>query len=187
MDIGQIYYFDDRRITETGTDTSKSSDIIGDIAAHYGNWSGVAGIQWDTDLNQTEKGNASIHYEDNKDRIVNLGYSKRRQTINNLESIEQTDFSFVAPLTRDVTILGRWNYSLAQERELETIAGLSYDSCCWSMIVALQRHLVNSTSIDEEYDNTILFQLVLKGLGSVSGDSATNTLKSSILGFKEHY
>jgi len=75
--------------------------------------------------------------------------------------------------------------SLAQERELETIAGLSYDSCCWSMILALQRYLVNSSSIDEEYDNTILFQLVLKGLGSVSGDSATDRLKSSILGFKE--
>ena len=186
--IGQIYYFDDRRVTLSGTpETANSSDIIGDIAARYGRWSGKAGIQWDVDQNQTEKGNASLHYEDKKDRIVNLGYSKRRQTINNLEAIEQTDFSFVAPITNDVMLLGRWNYSLEQERELETIAGLSYDSCCWSMIVALQRHLVNSTSIDEEYDNTILFQLVLKGLGSVSGDSATNTLKSSILGFKEHY
>ena len=183
--IGQIYYFDDRRITESGPETANTSDVIGDVVANYGNWRGKAGIQWDVDLNQTEKGNASIHYENNKNYIVNLGYSKRRQTINNLEAIEQTDFSFVAPVSNDITLLGRWNYSLAQERELETIAGLSYDSCCWSMILALQRYLVNSSSIDEEYDNTILFQLVLKGLGSVSGDSATDRLKSSILGFKE--
>ena len=118
---------------------------------------------------------------------MNLGYNKRRQTINNVEAIEQTDFSFVAPVSNDITLLGRWNYSLQQERELETIAGLSYDSCCWSMILAYKRFLVNSSSIEEEYDNTILFQLVLKGLGSVSGDSATETLRNSILGFKEQY
>ncbi len=53
------------------------------------------------------------------------------------------------------------------------------------MIVAMQRNLVQSSTIDEDYNSTILFQLVLKGLGSVSGDSAVDKLKQSILGYKD--
>jgi LPS-assembly protein len=118
---------------------------------------------------------------------LNLGYSKRRETTENPEALEQSDISFVAPVSRDITLIGRWNYSLEQQRDLETIAGISYESCCWSTIIALQRNLVSSSTIEEDYDTTILFQLVLKGLGSVSGDTAVERLKQSILGFKDEY
>ena len=39
---------------------------------------------------------------------------------------------------------------LHSPEDLEIIAGISYESCCWSTIIALQRNLVNSSSIDEE-------------------------------------
>jgi LPS-assembly protein len=185
--IGQIYYFDDRRVTLDGVpDTSKSSDIIAEISGTISNWSATAGMQWDIEQHNSAKHNAALQYESGN-TIFNLGYSKRRETPTNPEALEQTDFSFVAPVSKDITLIGRWNYSLEQQRDLETIAGISYESCCWSTIIALQRNLVTSSSIDEDYDNTILFQLVLKGLGSVSGDSAVEKLKQSILGFKDEY
>ena len=186
--IGQIYYFDDRRVTLDGIpDTSKSSDIIAEISGNLGNWSATAGMQWDIEQHNSAKHNASLHYESGNDTILNFGYSNRRETLINPEALEQTDLSFVAPVSKDITLIGRWNYSLEQQRDLETIAGISYESCCWSTIIALQRNLVTSSSIDEDYDNTILFQLVLKGLGSVSGDSAVDRLKKSILGFNDEY
>jgi LPS-assembly protein len=186
--IGQIYYFDDRRVTLDGIpDTSKSSDIIAEISGNLGNWSATAGMQWDIEQHNSAKHNASLHYESGNDTILNFGYSNRRETLINPEALEQTDLSFVAPVSKDITLIGRWNYSLEQQRDLETIAGISYESCCWSTIIALQRNLVASSSIDEDYDNTILFQLVLKGLGSVSGDSAVDRLKKSILGFNDEY
>jgi LPS-assembly protein len=183
--IGQIYYFDDRRVTLDGIpDTSKSSDIIADISGTLGNWSATASMQWDIEQHNSAKHNASLHYESGNNTLVNLGYSNRRETPTNPEALEQTDISFVAPVGKDITLIGRWNYSLEQHRDLETIAGISYESCCWSTIIALQRNLVSSSTIDQDYDNTILFQLVLKGLGSVSGDSAVERLKQSILGFR---
>ena len=186
--IGQIYYFDDRRVTPTGIPaTSKSSDIIGEISGTVKNWTANAGMQWDIERHNSSKHNASLHYESGDNAIFNLGYSRRRETPTNIEALEQTDISFVAPVGKKYTLIGRWNYSLEQERDLEVIAGLSYDSCCWSTIIALQRNLVTSSTIDEDYDNSILFQLVLKGLGSVSGDSAVDKLKQSILGFKDEY
>ena len=184
--IGQIYYFEDRRVTPTGTpETNKSSDIIAEISGTLSDWNAKAGMQWDIERHNTSKSNASVHYRSDKNTIFNLGYSRRRETLINIEPLEQTDVSFVAPVGNKVTLIGRWNYSLEQERDLETIAGLSYESCCWSTIIALQRTLVSSSSIDEDYDNTILFQLVLKGLGSVSGDSAVDKLKQAILGFTD--
>jgi LPS-assembly protein len=184
--IGQIYYFEDRKVTPTDIPaTSKSSDIIAEISGTLSNWNAKAGAQWDIERHNTAKSNASIHYRSENSTIFNLGYSRRRETLENIEALEQTDLSFVAPVGKKITLIGRWNYSLEQERDLETIAGLSYESCCWSTIVALQRTLVSSSSIDEDYDNTILFQLVLKGLGSVSGDSAVDKLKQSILGFSD--
>ncbi|UCB53943.1 MAG: LPS assembly protein LptD [Thiotrichales bacterium] len=186
--IGQIYYFDDRQVTQTGIpETSKSSDIIAEINATVSNWSANAGMTWDIERHNSSKHSASLHYENENNAIFNLGYSRRRATTTNIEPLEQTDVSFVAPVGRKFTLIGRWNYSLEQERDLETIAGISYESCCWSMIVALQRNLVQSSTIDEDYNNSILFQLVLKGLGSVSGDSAVDKLKQSILGFKSEY
>jgi len=186
--IGQIYYFDDRRVTPDDIpETSKSSDIIAEISGTLSNWSAKAGAQWDIERHNTAKSNASIHYKSDKNTLFNLGYSRRRETPENAEALEQTDVSLVAPAGKNFTAIGRWNYSLEQGRDLETIAGLSYDSCCWSTIIALQRTLVSSSSIDEDYDNTILFQLVLKGLGSVSGDSAVERLKQSILGYQDEY
>jgi LPS-assembly protein len=186
--IGQIYYFDDRRVTATDIPaTSKSSDIIAELSGTLSNWSAKAGAQWDIERHNAAKSNASIHYKSDNDALFNLGYSRRRETPENTEALEQTDVSFVAPAGKDFTVIGRWNYSLKQGRDLETIAGLSFDSCCWSTIIALQRTLVSSSSIDEDYDTTILFQLVLKGLGSVSGDSAVDRLKQSILGYQDEY
>ena len=186
--IGQIYYFDDRRVTPDDVpETSKSSDIIAEISGTLSNWNAKAGAQWDIEQHNAAKSNASIQYKSDKNALFNLGYSRRRETPENTEALEQTDVSFVAPLGKDFTAIGRWNYSLKQGRDLETIAGLSYDSCCWTTIIALQRNLVSSSTIDEDYNNTILFQLVLKGLGSVSGDSAVEKLKKSILGYQEEY
>jgi len=186
--IGQIYYFDDRRVTPTGIPaTSKSSDIIGEISGAVGKWKANAGMRWDIEEHNSARHNASLQYRSDSQSIFNLGYSKRRETLTNPEALEQTDISFVTPVSKRYTIIGRWNYSLEQQRDLEVIGGFSYESCCWSMIVALQRNLVTSSTIDEDYDNSILFQLVLKGLGSVSGDSAVDKLKQSILGFRDTY
>ena len=186
--IGQIYYFEDRRVTLTGIpETNKSSDIIAELSGTVSNWSANAGMTWDIERHNSSKHNLSLHYENQNDAIFNLGYSRRRQTPTNPEPLEQTDVSFVAPVGKKFTLIGRWNYSLEQERDLETIAGLSYDSCCWSMIVAVQRNLIQSSTVEEEYNNSILFQLVLKGLGSVSGDSAVDKLRQSIQGFRESY
>ena len=98
--------------------------------------------------------------------------------------IRQTDVSFIAPINNEFSAFGRWNYSLEHDRDIEAIAGISYDSCCWSVQLMAQRSLKYINNI-EEYDNAFMVQLVLKGLGSVSGNKVSNTLEHAILGYNE--
>ncbi|MDH3342758.1 MAG: LPS assembly protein LptD [Gammaproteobacteria bacterium] len=180
--IGQISYFEDRLVSLNGTvESNNKSDLIAELAANLNNWSMSASTQWNTDNNQSQRGNFLLHYQSDSQHIFNLGLRHDR-SFNN--EIRQTDLSFMAPINNEFSAFGRWNYSLEHDRDIEAIAGISYDSCCWSVQLMAQRSLKFNNTI-EEYDNAIMVQLVLKGLGSVSGNKVSDALEHHILGYNE--
>jgi len=180
--IGQISYFEDRLVSLTGTiDNDNKSDIIGELAANLNNWSLSASTQWDTDKKQSQRDNFLLHYQSDSKHIFNLGLRNDRSIA---PEIRQTDLSFLIPIYNQLSVFSRWNYSLEHNHDIEVIGGISYDSCCWSLQLMAQRRLTYTNNI-EEYDNAFMVQLVLKGLGSVSGNKVRNTLEHAILGYKE--
>ncbi|MDH5613379.1 MAG: LPS assembly protein LptD, partial [Gammaproteobacteria bacterium] len=182
--IGQISYFEDRQVSLIGViDNNNKSDLIAELAANIYDWSLSASTQWDTDNNRSQRGNFLLHYQSDSKHILNLGFRHDRN-IN--PEIRQTDFSFITPIYNQFSAFGRWNYSLEANRDIEVIGGLSYDSCCWSLQLMGQRRLKYTNNI-EEYDNAFMVQLVLKGLGSVSGNKVSNTLEHAIPGYNEDY
>ena len=182
--IGQITYFEDRLVSLTGTvDNDNKSDIIGELAANLNNWSLSASTQWDTDKKQSQRDNFLLHYQSDSKHILNLGLRNDRSIA---PEIRQTDLSFLMPIYNQFSVFSRWNYSLEHDHDIEVIGGISYDSCCWSLQLMGQRRLTYTNNI-EEYDNAFMVQLVLKGLGSVSGNEVQNTLKHAILGYNEDY
>lgn len=188
--LGQIFYFDDRRVTLTGIDETRSgSASIAEISGNWLRWRTTASVQWDSVARRSEKQNFFLHYQSDErytknSQIFNIGYRMRDDGTLSEGNIEQTDVSFVTPVSRDYALFGRWNYSIKDNHNVDVIGGLSYDSCCWSVQLLAQRRL-NSGTATTEYDNAILVQLVLKGLGSVSGDSVSTTLGRAIPGYIE--
>lgn len=180
--IGQINYFEDRLVSLTGTiENNNQSDVIAELSANISNWSVSASTQWNTDKNHNERGNFLLHYQSDSEHIFNIGLRSDR-SIN--DEIRQTDLSFMMPINNEFSTFVRWNYSLKDDRDIEVIGGFSYDSCCWSIQVMAQRQLQFNNNL-EEYDNTFMVQLVLKGLGSVSGNKVRDTLTQAILGYNE--
>ena len=57
----------------------------------------------------------------------------------------------------------RWNYSIPDSRTLELLAGVEYDTCCWTTRVALRRFV---NDVGGETYNALFLQLELKGLTS---------------------
>ena len=186
--IGQIYYFENRKVSLDGTvDTDNKSDVIAELASNWGRWKSDINLQWDSSNSELSKENYFLHYMSDARHLFNIGY--RKQLKNSNIDIEQTDSSFVYAINREYSAVARWNYSLKDDKTIDTIAGIAYDSCCWSIQLLAQRRLKNTTVStivnDDAYDNSILVQFVFKGLGSLSGSKARNTLEQSIYGYTD--
>ncbi len=193
--IGQIFYFKDRQVSLNNTtdtssiDTSKQSDIIAELDTNWGHWQSNIDLQWDTTNNELSKENYFLHYRSDARHLFNMGYRKRLLKNSSSRDIEQTDTSFVYAINREYSVIARWNYSLKDKKHIDAIAGLAYDSCCWSIQLLAQRRLKNTTGStttdDDDYDNSILVQFIFKGLGSLSGSTARTTLEQSIYSYTD--
>ncbi len=193
--IGQIFYFEDRQVSLNNTiETVKQSDIIAELDTNWGNWQSNIDLQWDTTRDELSRENYFLHYRSDARHLFNLGYRKRLLNNSSSRDIEQTDTSFVYAINHQYSAIARWNYSLKDKKSIDTIVGIAYDSCCWSIQLLTQRRLKNTSTttgnntIDnnsDDYDTSILVQFVFKGLGSLSGSTARTTLEKSIYSYTD--
>ena len=136
-------------------------------------------MQWDPNASQTELAAASLRYRPDLDTVVNFGYRFRRA----VTDIKQTDFSFRVPITERVAVVGRWNYSIAEQRSLETLAGVELESCCWAVRLVGRRFLRNAAN---SFDTGVFAQIEFRGLGGI-GKSAAALLHREIPGFSDPF
>ncbi|MGE3773892.1 MAG: LPS-assembly protein LptD [Gammaproteobacteria bacterium] len=177
--LGQIYYFRDREIALPGAiiDDDSSSEFIGELAASpVESWSARATVQWDPHDNQTEKSALSLRYAPPDGTVINAAYRLRRA----ITDVEQTDLSWRIPLTENLSMVGRWNYSLQSKQSLELVGGLELETCCWGIRLLSRRFIRN---VEGEFDNAIFMQAEFKGLGGF-GRSAASFLRKSIPGYE---
>lgn len=174
--IGQAYYFDEPRVTLPGEvlEDPEFSDIIAELdVTAYGDWNVSMGVQWDPDENRSEKGDVRLQYQPEYDRVMNLGYRFRR------DSIEQVDGSVAWPIGDKWSGYARLVYSLEDKKSLDQFAGFEYRSCCWRIRAVARRYVSDRTG---DTDTSFLLQLELNGLSSV-GVGADAFLERSIRGY----
>ena len=192
MSIGQIFYNQDRKVSlDNSIESQSKSDLVAEITQHQGNWSSRANIQWNIEQDKTDKTSAQLRYQNQSRKIFNIGYRFRRdfaaETLGDRSlNLRQTDLALSWPINKHYSLLGRWNYSITDKRNIETLYGLEYESCCWAMRLVSQRYLQDNDN-DEPYNASLMFQLILKGLGSVSNKGTTDLLKHAILGYQSDY
>lgn len=175
--IGQIRYFDDRRVQLTPTTAPETAETSGFIAeasfTPSPRWALTGTAEWNPDNSEFEHGNLQLQFRPGDQSVYNLGYRFREG------DFEQADVSFAWPVTRRLKLVGRWYYSLLDDTPLETFAGLEYESCCWIARLVTRRFIFNR---DGDTTNTLLLQIELKGLGSV-GRKTDDFLQQRIRGY----
>jgi LPS-assembly protein len=182
MSLGQIFYNEDRKVSLTNTtSTTSKSDIVAEIKGKLGYWSPATTVQVNNDTKKIDIANISLQYQQSGNRIFNIAYRYRRDI-----ELEQTDFSFSWPITNNYSFLSKWNYSVTERRDIETLFGIEYESCCWAMRLVSQRYLKNPDT-DDPYSSSIMLQLILKGLGSVVHKDIDDDLNRAILGYQSEY
>lgn len=178
--IGQILYFDERRVSLEGTelDNSSSSDFVGELSAQLPKkWYARGQMQWNPDDNSTVRASVLFSYRPDDKRILNFAH----RTVNTGET-EQLDFSALWPIGNNWRLASRWNYSLDDDRSLESLLGVEYDSCCWAFRLAARRYIAD----EDNHETKLYFQLVLKGLAPL-GQNYGELLENAILGYRDEY
>jgi LPS-assembly protein len=173
--IGQIRYFRDREVIlpDGVVETENSSDVIAEAIALevVPNWSAITTLQWDPQDSRVEKTVVGVRYQTSDKRFFDLSYRYLNEEVEDpststvREQLEQIDVSALWPLSKSQdhqwNAVGRLNYSLTDDRTLEFLAGVEYDTCCWAFRIA-NRSFVNE--VDGDSNNSLFLQLELKGL-----------------------
>ncbi|MDZ4099115.1 MAG: LPS-assembly protein LptD, partial [Methylophilaceae bacterium] len=174
--LGQRFYFSDQKVTMPGRAprTNNSSDIVAAITAKLANnWNIDAAWQYNTDSSTTAKSNIGARYNPEPGKVLNLSYRYTE------DRLEQVNISGQWPLGNRWHGMGRWNYSLFENKPIEGLIGIEYDACCWQARSVLQR--VSTATADANY--AIFFQLELGGLTSI-GSNPLSLLKRGIPGYQ---
>jgi LPS-assembly protein len=173
--IGQRYYFNDQKVALPGAEKSQGarSDLIGAVTARLSNqWNLDAFGQYSTDNGALVRSNILARYNPEPGKLLNIGYRYTQ------DFLEQINASGQWPLSRGWYGVGRLNYSLRENRPIESLAGVEYDAGCWQARTVIQR--VETATAEANYG--LFFQLELGGLASI-GANPLNLLRRDIPGY----
>lgn len=164
--VGRSYYFRDREVTLPGElpETAAASDWIGELRSQWSEAiSARATLQLASADREMENATLDLRYLHSQRQALRVAYRFER------EEKEQLDLAAIWPLTAQWNAMGRWLYSLRDELTLESLAGVEYETCCWSVRLVNQlRRTLSDDLIDAgDLKKTFWVQLELKGLTSV--------------------
>ncbi len=186
--LGQIFYSQDRSVTLAGVPgteemTNESAYAAELLFALRSGWQVRGNIEWDPEAERTNEDSISLTYRSDNRHIFNLGYRARRSP----QQIEQTNIALIWPLSTRWSFIGRWNQDIINDRAVEALAGIEYQSCCWSARI-VGRQWINDddlTAVDNiEEREGIYLQFQFKGLAGV-GESLERIMRNSIAGYQE--
>ncbi len=183
--IGQIIYFQDRRVTLRADDpveTRATSDLAAELRGFFRNhWSLGSSLIWDPESERSRRLSMRLQYKRDNHHLFTVDYRHQYLPESDSYRYKRLDLSGAWALNRNWYLLSHWDYDLEAEQTRETLFGFGYDSCCWSMRLISREF---RPSIDAELDRAIFVNLELKGLSDINGKRIDGLLKNGILGYE---
>ena len=178
--LGQRFYFADQNVVLPGG-TPRTGNIASTLAAVSGElmdktWIDAA-VQYNTDLSQTERYSITARWNPREAQVFNTSYRFRREGVTTAE-VRDLDLSAQWPLTNRWYALARHNYSIADRRLVEGLAGFEYNGGCWVGRFVFQRIATNV----QRTRTALFFQLELNDFSRI-GSNPLDALKRSIPGY----
>jgi LPS-assembly protein len=177
--VGQTYYFDDWRVSlpNEALPDRAYSDVAAELAARPLPALEIsATTRWDPDVADAQESAARLRYSTDALHVVDAAYRVRENG-----RVMNRDLLVLWPITRHWHAVGRWYYDLVAERTLESVVGIEYESCCWTVrLVTRDRPVFTETG--EESNRSIHFTFELKGLAGF-GDSLGNVIEEGLVGY----
>ena len=212
LSVGQSAYFSDRNI-----DIEGDPDTLPDKETNYEDWYRatrdrspvITQLDWrindqwrsryewfyDPDRSTTERTSAYLQYLSPVGHVVNLGYRWQLQGFDPSGYAEDRlgydredfDVSFAYKATSSLDLIGRYLYDNTNSRDLETLAGVQFNSCCSAVQVVWREWVEDNhtaNTIEDDYtDRGLFLRFVFKGLGGV-GQEADSYFAQAVPGYE---
>lgn len=177
--VGQRFYFEDQRVTLPGevprTDV-ESEYLISAAASLTDTLTTSLDLQYNPYDNTWDRAQLVARFNPKRAAAITASYRYQRNPtgLYQPQGQDQVSLSFQWPLTSQLYSIGRVDYSLLNEPDLQVfprvtqaIAGFEYrGDCCWAARVIYQRYAIDPNQVN----NAIFFQLELAGLGALGQD-----------------
>lgn len=183
--LGQVHYFRAPRVTlGDAPRDSKSSDIIAFASSQMApSVSADASWQYTPNLNRSQKLTLAAHYAPVPGSIVNAAYRYARGSVDLADpanaGIKQVDISTQWPITRNLSGLARYNWSIKDRKVLEGLVGFEYNAGCWQVRAVAHRFITTT----QQYSTSFQIQLELSGLSRI-GINPLETIRQNISGYR---
>ncbi len=178
--IGQTFYFANNRVTLNGEPLRKQSWSDLELSVTFQpirSFKLTGSMTRNQQTRKIDRRDFRLQYKTDKDHILNANYRFLR------DNSETREISGIWKLSPQWQLIIRKYNDLRQNRELESVHGIQYDSCCWSLRLIKRRTYVN-LSPTEPYLDTLFIEFELKGLSSFGQKKQIDTLLNrGILGY----
>ena len=182
--IAQAHYFGDHDARPgDSTGTSDQSDY-----AVYASWkpSEVLTLSHDSRIDRETAAllteNYRAYYRPDDERLLYANLRKTQSSDGN-NTFNQIDLATRWPITTEWSGVARYTQDIKESENLETLAGIEYENCCWKVRFTGQRSIVDGSS-DFERENKFYIQFILRGLGAF-GQSEGRQFLEDLTGYNE--
>jgi len=186
--IGQNYYFTtsetiipDYEDSDDDTDTVSGSEIVGEFDINFNNkYFFHSGMEWNADENEIESANSAIEkrWQYNTYLQLNYRYVAIDEDGDDEDLVDQLGTKFNWSMNEQWTSYGSYYYDLEYNHPYESIIGIKYQDCCWSLGLSYRKYIseINDLDTDDyETESSYGINFELTGLGGAgsSGDADT--------------
>ncbi|MDD1642358.1 MAG: LPS assembly protein LptD [Methylococcaceae bacterium] len=203
LSVGEIFYFRDRLVTVPDTpiqQTGNFSNLVTELSSELTHQISLnSGLQWNPQQNQIQRVNAAVHFSNQANELINIGYIYRNNPLitDGSNDITQSDMSFRWPIYDKWYALGRWQYSWLYNETQDALFGVEKENCCWRFRIIGRHYINNLANLNNPLGNTnqaitgtaqngLFFEIELKGLtGITTKGDMDNFLMQEIYGYRK--
>ena len=175
ISFAQRYYFATQTVTLPGETarTDRSSDFLAALSGEIAPKLMLdTALQYNPNSGAAQRATLGVRWTPEAGKTVSAAYRYRR------DLIEQVDFASQWKFAHNWYGVGRYNYSVRDNRVVEALGGVEYDGGCWVGRVVLQRFATTTS----RSTTSIFFQIELNGLSRL-GSNPLDVLRRNIPGY----
>ncbi|MEC7414212.1 MAG: LPS assembly protein LptD [Pseudomonadota bacterium] len=198
--LGKTFYAQKHRVGLRGNllprESPSSSVLASELSLRFGSrWQLESQQIWHDETSRWQELGAALYYRADQRRLLSVGARKRLESVEYPdEALEQVEFSAIWPVSKQISLMGRWHYDVQRSRTVEGFVGMQYDDCCIRVRFLLTQALRSSAYLplsvagSADYalrsNQGIAVEFALKGLGAF-GSNIDRMLRRGVRGYDQ--